>query len=278
MNNKSILPEKMSEYLLIEMKKRELIKDDLGNTATIFKTQDNNNVVVGLPKNKAKLSPLGQAYSPKTSQDINDEKVMQEIVSREIAFKDLMIIPPPPDTEECFIETGLQKHLVVVFDTSCDAYIATHYCTSKNSGIQLCDKQLKLFQNEHDNPGTVFVSTKVQNIVPLTTPLIIKKEDIPSRVYLDKEYLNTVPEDVKQAVALDVRKRIKNPAQEFNKSGITKQDCINMCREHDNTLLKKGKHPLTPDQIKQNEENKKKQQEKNKTITIKQKLSSEKTD
>ena len=125
------------------------------------------------PKNKLKLSPLGQAYSTKLK---NSHETKVSLKDEKVKFEDLMIITPPLVNDDLFIETGLQKHLLVVYDSSIDKYIATHYLTRKPTAEKLCDKEFKVFQNEQQYPEKTFVSKKSQNIFGLKTPRLINKE------------------------------------------------------------------------------------------------------
>ena len=259
------MPKNITDSQLIdEMRKRELIKPDADCTAVAVKTIDDTDFLLGGSKNKVKLSQLGQAYYSKVLPKVDDNALQAHKVP-EVQEKDLeyVIITPPKGNANVFVEIGLHKHLLIVHDTCKDLYFGLTYLTSKHSGKLLSNQQLKAFQDQQENKKSSNTHGKEQRIVPLDRSILINKADV-HRVKWDKEYINSLPDaskDFLQHIWEDIQ--IK-PYELFNFDGITKQDCIHMCLEHDEIAKANGKHPLTQDQIMQNEANKHKQIQKNK--------------
>lgn len=176
----------------------------------------------------------------------------------------LIISTPPKSTDETIIDTGKQKHLVLAQDQEDKDYvIALGYLTSKNSGFLLSDKQFKVFQNEMSGITSVKNTDKIQKVFFFEIPFRIKKEDIKEAAW-DKQYMSQISPENMKLMLKEIEKSWINGFKDFVKDALTKIEILQMCKDHDNTVKKKGKHPLTADQIKQQEENKKKQQEEKK--------------
>lgn len=259
--------------LILELKKRELIKDD-SDTGINVQIHDLSPFLVGTAKNSIKLTALGQAYVS-TIQASNKEQTLPDtpdgtpnppttsvaIYNKKVTLSNFMIITPPKRDEELFIETGLHKHLLVVYDTATASYLAIGYLTGKNSGELLSHELLKSFQEKQDkqDDNPIFkTKQKEQHFAKLKNPVVIKKEDV-HRVKWDQEYIQQLPGEAREFLNDHWTKIQKQPIEEFNTKGITKEEAIQMCLEHDKTVISKQKHPLTKDQIKQNEQNKLKQ-------------------
>lgn len=246
------------EQLIIELKKRELVKEDQGNTIVKIKLQDDSNHFLGCSKNKIKLSNLGQAYFENfisnTKENENSDLVLENISKFEF-----IIIVPPQNASDLFIETGKQKHMLVVVDENGNFY-ACGYTTSKKDAKNFCDVQIKKFQENKENIQTI-KENKMQKFVAFDNFIKIDKNDI-RRVKWDEEYIKNLSAqtlDYLELLCEDLNKKIYKI---FDKKGITKEDCLKMCIEHDNIAYKKNiekkigvEHPLTKNQIKKNKDN-----------------------
>lgn len=254
--------------LILELKKRELIVDDLGNTAVEI-TLDNNNVftVGGNPINKIKLRPLGQAYVKRVMEkNPSSNKSINLTSTKDNKF---IIIIAPQNKDNVFIEGGHRKHMLVVYDSNNKEYYAIGYLTSKNSGQYLSDQKIKTFQNEKNNIFDEKNINDSQKIVRFKKALKIKEEDI-VRIQWDAEYINTLSNTSLELLEKIWTNLIQQTYEEFTDKDITKEHSLAICKEHDKTVLSGDKHPLTEDQIKQNEENKIKQQLNSKKKPLKQ--------
>ena len=58
--------------------------------------------------------------------------------------------------------------------------------------------------------------------------------------------------------------------ENFKINGITKEDALNLCKKHDNVVINKKNHPLTADQLKQQELAKVKQKQEQENMKEKQ--------
>ena len=250
--------------LIDEMRKRELIKPDPNCTAVVVKTIDDTDFLLGSSKNKVKLSSLGQAYYNKVSPKVDDNALQANKIPQ-VQEKDFefLIITPPKGNANVFVEIGLHKHLLIVHDTCKDLYFGLTYLTSKHSGISLSNQQLKAFQDQQENKKASNTLGKEQHAVSLDRAILINKADV-HRVKWDKEYIDSLSKVSKDFLQNTWNEIQMQPYKLFNFDGITKQDCIHMCLEHDEIAKANGKHPLTQDQIMQNEANKTKQMQKNK--------------
>jgi hypothetical protein len=91
-------------------------------------------------------------------------------------------------------------------------------------------------------------------------PLKVNERDI-KRVFKDTEYLDSMPSSSKEDLKAFHKSLMKKNFLLFETKGLTKEHCLNMCKEHDKTYHNKGKHPLTEDQMKQKDNNAKLQKD-----------------
>lgn len=245
------------EEILNELQNRGLIKDDDGATAVNIKTDFGDNVLVGKSINDVKLSPLGQAYVEST---LKSTKILYSDnvpPSDNIQF---MIVTPPQSAENTIISTGIQKHLLIVYDKDQDKFYSIGYLTSKISTDEpLCPKQFKTFQNEKDG----IINNKVgkqQYFAPFENKKEIDKKDV-HIAKNSQEYFESINQKHLNKVYNQI---VEQPYEKFNNHGLILEDCIKICQEHDRIVQdKKLKHPLTEDQIKKNLINSQKQKEEN---------------
>lgn len=238
--------------LIEEMLKRELIKIDNGNTTVTVKLEDDSNYLLGISKQGVKLSGLGQAYYEKLKDDITlSSNVIPELSSN------FIIIVPPENSSKLFIETGKQKHLLVVSDNKGN-YYAIGYMTSKNSGEFLSKEQFKKFQDVKE--GNSNNSNKEQHIVFFDKCIKIEESSM-KQVKWGKNYIENLSDDSTKVLTNHCEKLENKPYEIYNPEGITKEKCLQMCIEHDKIASSSGKkkHPLSADQVKQNKENEDKQ-------------------
>ena len=242
--------------LICEMQNRELIKPDADKTAVILKDCNNNTVLIGESKNKVKLTALGQAYSSIVKKNTDIIATTNNVFNFDPGKShEFNIIFPPPRNNDLFIETGNQKHLIIVHNTITQKTFGLGYLTSKISGIFLSDTQFKKFQNNLDKKNNSSEENsnqihngKTQHFFEFGSLQEIREEDV-NPVKGGKEYLNFI--DQLGVFTNILRKNDEKPYAEFNKNGLTKDNCIQMCVEHDNFVKNKQPHPLTDDQIKQ---------------------------
>ena len=266
--NKDTKPSDITdEQLKEEMIKRELIKVDPGQNTVFIKLQDNSDHLLGASKHKVKLSNLGQAYNIKVTAKTNKEPTFADNnLPNDPNFK-IIIIVPPKSNDDLFIEDGKQKHLIVVYYSSTNRYFSFSYFTGKGSGDFLSSQRFKEFQKQQENDFQESGQTKQQYGAFFEHPVEIKEEDI-VRVKWDEEYLENLPETSKELLQEKWNKIKEKAIEPFNKSGITKEHALEMCKDHDKEANKaKPKHPLTDDQIKQNQTNKEKQINKLKNLS-----------
>jgi hypothetical protein len=242
------------DQLKVEMTSRELIKIDPGNTSVSVKLQDDSVYVLGIPKNGIKLTSLGQAYSFEIEKKF--KSITPEVVATTsgVNFK---IIVPPKVSNDIFIEDGKQKHLLVAYDTTTGKHYAIGYLTSKTSANFLADKQYKYFENNKENTGKI-MKEKPQFLLRFTSAYEIPSDEVKVVKY-SSDYLSELTEKAQESLE-DVLKEITGKkVLTFDNAGLTKDDCLKICKLHDINIANKQKHPLTPDQIKLNELNKQKQ-------------------
>jgi hypothetical protein len=261
-----------------EFKKREFIKDDNGDTTVMIKLQDGSDFRLGLSKNGIKLTPLGQAYDellPKTEDLIQEQKHPCPTIH---TIK-MIISAPPASTDNTIIDGGKQKHLLIIQNEENDTYVVIGYLTSKTTGEYLADKQFKAFQNEKikedenkDEDKTEKdvdkKEEKKQNVCIFDVPLEIDKKNV-KEVKWDQEYFQEIPPENIVAMLQKLKSHWDKGIKSFPTDAITRERALHMCKEHDKIVKAKGKHPLTFDQVKQQEEAKKKQQDKQNMEKIK---------
>jgi hypothetical protein len=106
----------------------------------------------------------------------------------------------------------------------------------------------------------MIILQKQQFFVEFVSPLTIPKENL-NVVKYSTEYLATLNEGAFEIFSASLKTLQEVLPVPFDNTGLTKADCLNMCKQHDINVQNKNKHPLTPDQIKLNEDNKQKQKE-----------------
>ncbi len=245
------------EQLLVEMKNRELIREVDNKSAILIKLQDDSSYLLGSSKNNVKLSVVGLAYYEAISskKECFDFNVQENINS--LQESNLMIIVPPKSTDNIFIDTGIQKHLLVIYNSATDKYFAVGYLTSKKGTEFFSPQQFKAFQDQQENSPSK--SHKQQYFKGLENPIQIKKEDI-KRAKWDKEYIQSLPTNTYKEMITSLWADLKEKKfQIFENAGLTMEDGIRMCQQYDTIVRNKSKHPLTAKQIQLNEENKQKQ-------------------
>ena len=85
----------------------------------------------------------------------------------------------------------------------------------------MADKQFKTFQDQQVSPKN---KEKTQRFVPFNPPCRIKVSDI-KFVQYDQEYLKTVTSDQQKS-------NWKKGLQDFSINGLTKDDALLICKEH----------------------------------------------
>lgn len=245
------------EQLIIELKAREMVKIDTGNTAVNIKLKDDSVYLLGNTKHGIKLSSLGQAYVETFFSNTQNNNHDLPKFSNPISEQNLKIIIPPKSENDCFIETGKQKHLLVVVDEN-NRIFPLCYLTSKSTAQFLSHQQFKNFQNQKEDLD-INITNKKQSYVKFNQLMEIDQKDV---IYVkwDKEYLQNLTKTAfAELRAIFEILSTQQTCEFYNNKGLTKEDCLKMCIEHDKIAEKKGaKHPLSADQIKQNEINKEK--------------------
>jgi len=255
-----------NEQMLEELKKRALIKNDDGKTAVTILNKNNQSVVVGESKNNVKLSQVGQAYYEKyikSKEPISPQTSPLPNI-KNLADAKIGICIPPQSGSETLIEIGKHKHLLLADDPENKEYIIVYgYLTSKKDpALFLSNKQFKAFQKEKEKESSL--NKKTQQFVAFNIPHRIKKDSLVF-VKWDKEYLKTISDDSWEAIETQIKTNWNKGIIDFSINGITKEDALLICKEYDKVAAQQeGKHPLTADQVKINEEHKKIQCEKNK--------------
>lgn len=242
------------EQLIHEMKKREIVNQDTGKTTVVIKLEDTSDHMLGLSKNDVKLTQVGQAYVENFILNTRiNEKNNNEMpkFSAPISRGNLKIIIPPKSESDSFVETGKQKHLLVIVDENTRIF-PIGYLTSKSSAEFLSTQQFKAFQNQKETLD-ITITKKKQHYVEFTQLMEIYQDDV-KRVKWDKDYIENLSEESFKNLVVSFEKMLKQERCEFyDNKGLTKEDCLKMCIEHDKIADKKGaKHPLSADQIKQN--------------------------
>lgn len=249
-----------NEQMVEEVKKRALVNIDDGKTVIDIKLKDNSMSQLGASKFGIKLSVLGRAYMEQLQNKSSDRLIQPPIFDKNNQPK-FIITMPPKTSESTLLETGKQKHLLVVVDNNGN-YYAIGYFTSKNSGIFISDTQVKIFQDQMEN-NIVKDNKKKQYLVRFEKPQEIKPEDI-MQIKWDQEYL----ENLSLFIRTYLRKRWEDLCKQpssiiFDIDGISKEQCLEMCKEHDKIISTGKKHPISADQHRLNEENKQKQKANN---------------
>ena len=97
---------------------------------------------------------------------------------------------------------------------------------------------------------------KEQKFLPFKVAVRIQPQDLKKTVR-GAEYLMLNLSEESREILEDTWDKLKvNHYNDYNKDGITKKTLLEMVKDHDRVAANKGKHPLTTDQIKANEENK----------------------
>jgi hypothetical protein len=243
--------------LFSEMKKRELIKEDLGETFSKILTIDDTSITLGQPVNKVKLSSLGQAYASQVSnKDISNTKLPED------SNYEYKIVAPIVNNDKVFIETANLKHLLVACHIVTNEMFALGYLTSKQGSTKhLSNMQYTKFQNQQENKEDKDMENKQvkpQQLCGYNNAKQINIKDIVVVKY-SKEYLQLINQNkIFQDILIEQRTKF---IEKFNTEGLTKDDCVKMCIEHDKAVKSQKPHPLTDDQIKQQEFAKQNQKE-----------------
>ena len=243
--------------LLEEGRKRLLVKNDDGHTAVLVQTTEGSEALLGGSKHKVKLTPLGHAYHTQVTEKDVDKEMLPPPKISSVENLQFMIVVPPIDRDNTFIETGKQRHLFVTYNSVDGQYYATAYLTSKTSGKFFSETQYKRFEDEQENKVNN-KPNKTQYFVPLENAQRIDPEDIVVVKY-SEEYLASIPEKTLENLCETVKEHTEVPAQHFNKLGVTKEQKVDMCIQYDNNFNNNKKHPQTPDQLKVQEQGKFKQ-------------------
>jgi hypothetical protein len=132
------------------------------------------------------------------------------------------------------------------------------YFTSKISGELFSNEQFKVFQAKLEDPNFTPKTVKTQFFVPFDNAESIAANEV-KIVEGGTEYIQSCS---KEKRLTDILKKLEEkPYKEFNPQGISKEDCLKMCLEHDENVKNNKTHPLTADQIKLNDLNKQKQKD-----------------
>lgn len=242
--------------------------------------QNGETFLLNQTKHKVKLSSLGQAYNEKLPPKEYNIKT-DDAFAQNIDDMKYFIIAPPSVTDECLIETGIHKHMIVTFDTVTGEYYAAGYLTSKNSGFNLSVPQYKAFETCKNNEAEIFLSGKPQNLKAFKNPTKINQEDIKIVKY-SEEYIAQFSKDDIDSIK-DIIKKQKETGYTTNidKQGLTKDMALEICKQHDvvaeeltklykinkntnNNIKPKIQHPLNEDQKEKNNKNNKKIENTNK--------------
>jgi hypothetical protein len=227
--------------------------------------QSDSTYKLGGSKHGIKLTPQGYAYVERIKK-INQQQSDKQTLPSELVpdatseAPKFMIITPPEGDPELFIETGIHKHLIVTYDSIKHFFVALGYLTGKNNPNFLSKVLFKSFQQKQENKPIWNTQKKEQHIHFFDNPQLIKNEAV-QRVKWDEEYILQLAEVSKTCLMKQWTLLQKLPAEELNTKGVTKEECIQICLEYDKTVANKQTHPLTADQIKQNEQSKLKNQE-----------------
>jgi hypothetical protein len=253
------------DQVIEELKKRGLVKDDSGHTTTSVILQDDSTRIVGCSKHNVKLSPIGQASVELQNAVKLPEETLPPLNLAEKDIKNILIILPPKSDSSLLLETGKQKHLLVAVDHKGD-YYSFGYLTSKKNSIILSEKQFKKFQNEKEDVKEI-LPLKIQGYVAFNRVQKIDLLDIHVAKW-GTEYLNFLDDGVRKILIQIFILTSEEPTEYFDKTGISKKDCIEICQKFDIIAVTKGtkqekQHPISLDQQKQNAIHKEAQKQKN---------------
>lgn len=260
-NNDTTIDDISDSDLRKEMINRLLIKNDQKNDSALsIKTSNDENILIGASKSGYKLSIIGAAYHNKITSPIYYEK---PIDNTEHEFELIIALPPEP-TQEMFIESAKQKHLLIVYDKDNENYYVLGYLTGKKDAEPLNQQLFKNYQIGKENNNNIKLYAKTQQIVYFKYPEKLEKTDI-KRAKWDTEYINSLSPTSLNDLLDNSEEIMKQKFYTiFDKIGITKEEALRICKEHDEIVKKDGKHPLTENQIKQNKQHKEKQNKQNK--------------
>jgi hypothetical protein len=242
--------------LIVELQKRELIKVDNNETSVSILMADNSSFRLGVARNKVKLSSLGQAYYEKLEKQSEFCALNPVFETSNLSHK-FKIIIPPQGNNNLFIETGKEKHLLIVVDDQGN-HFAFGYFTSKLTGSIISEQQFKKFQENKEGLESI-KNLKDQRFHAFENLIKLNSEEI-KVVKWQQEYIKTLTEESTKYLE-EVIKEISTKAIIcWDSNGVTREDCLKMCQEHDKVAsTKNSKHPLTADQKKQNKTNNEKQ-------------------
>jgi hypothetical protein len=130
------------EELILELKGRGLLKDDMDKTFVNVKTELGENIVVG--KSDFKFTQQGQAYVEFIEKQ-NPSQLFHNIPDKEESSIEYNIAVLPLDANN-FLPSGKQKHLVISYNKTSEEYHVIGYLTSKDSGIFISNKQFLDFE------------------------------------------------------------------------------------------------------------------------------------
>lgn len=245
------------DHLKKELKDREMVKDDPGQLPTKVKVDDGS--IIGIVKGKinVKITPLGSAYNKSLQKDNNIPSVK---ISSEISTNAFRLILPRVENFEPYITEMSQNHILVARPINENHFELLGLLTSKGSAPFFHDTQVIDFQRSRSKDILHFegIQKKIQNFIMFKERVIIDTKHC-SVVAHDLEYLQA---SGKIPTLKLLAKSLENlPFKSFNYHGITKENCLDMCKLHDRNIKNKKPHPQTDEQIKQTELGKIKQKE-----------------
>lgn len=155
----------------------------------------------------------------------------------------ILIVVPPKATEDCLVEMGNQKHLLVVLDNLTGDYYCIGYLTSKKTGNTFSICQYKNFEQmkKQDKLQNEFEKEKQQNFKRFTKATKIDAADINIVKYNDEYVANLSSQDIEMLQNAIQMQKAEGFAVSFDIQGLTKNDCFKICKQFDVIATEKTK-------------------------------------
>lgn len=246
------------QIALEELKGRQIIKDD-ENIKPEVRLLTENNEIIAISKNNfpVKLTPKGHGYLFSSDKEQETPHNLPAD-SSEVEFK-LGILKQP---DNAFLFHGKQTHILVAIihnknETDPFDYGIFSLTSKKNENI-LSKVQYDKFEKMQENNNQEVNNDKTQYIMPYSNLIQIPKDQI-TFLKWGSEYLN----DPQAAKIIDAFYSKLQPKKAiiYDNKGLTKEDLINICKQHDTNIKNKNKHPQTTGQIEVQQKAKEKQQQ-----------------
>ena len=218
-------------------------------------TENNEIITTGKNTFLVKLTSKGHGYLfPHNKETEVPHQLPMDLENVEIK---LGVIKNP---DNAFILHGRQTHIVVaiIHDKTDNFYYGMFSLTSKKSEKILSTIQYDKFEKMQENNIQEIINNKMQYIMQFQNLLQIPKDQI-TFLKWSSEYINNFV-SYQNIIELYFELRAKK-AIIYNNKGLTKEDFINICKQHDNNIKNNKKHPQTAGQIEALQQAKEKQQQ-----------------